>query len=120
MKTRDSEYTPGKTCDEVADDWVADIKRNAKSTDPEEAITCEWGYGASTMTAIQVTLAGGGPAADITFLFAEGEEDDDPREAYFTYYESGAWTRYISEYDATEIWNAMRRTRDDLVLEEEE
>lgn len=112
--TRMSSYTQGKTVDEVADDWKAEILHDAASTDIDDgAITTEWGYGVEMFTAVQVTLAGGGPGADITFLF--GEDEDDPREAFFNYYENGAVSRYFNEWEATKVWNAMQRDPSELV-----
>lgn len=110
--SRNSTYSTGKTVDEVADSWIADIKEGVRSVDPDDAITSEWGYGQERLRAVQVTLAGGGPAADITFLFAHG--DYEPKEAFFCYYEDGATARYLPTWFACDVWNAMRRDPEQL------
>jgi hypothetical protein len=103
-------YSPGMTIAETGADWAARLVIGAR----DGSVTAETGAGSERLTAVVVTIMGGGPSGDVTFLFDGPEYDDEPREAFVTYAESGvAAPTYLDRSDARDLWLALSRDPQD-------
>ena len=82
-----SGYNPTKTIGQVAREWAeslevsADEAKKASMEDDDFEFDC---YGIEKLTVIEVTIAGGGPGADVAFTFGP---DGGIRGAVLRYYE---------------------------------
>lgn len=83
-----SGYHTDKTIQQVAEEWAESFSGETLALDMDDAEAVEDfdHYGIQTIATVEVTIAGGGPGADISFEFGPG---GDFRHAKLNYYEFG-------------------------------
>lgn len=90
-----SGYNPNQTIGQTAYDWAMSIKDDLAQGE----INDETGYGIDVNTVVSVTIAGGGPGADIAFEF---DTDGDLRSATLNYYEMAGSASYRFDDDTAD------------------
>lgn len=109
LVTRDSEptsYRPGLTVREAGAESLATLLAGCR----DGSIDAEYPAGVERLHAVQLTLSGGGPGSDITFLFRESDPmpDHEPVEAWFAYYDGGVSVAFrLDRADAVDVWLAL-------------
>lgn len=96
-----SGFNPNQTIGQTAYDWASSVRDDLAAGE----INDEYGYGFDVTTVISVTIAGGGPGADIAFEF---NTDGDLTTATLNYYEMAGSASYrFDEAVAEELAEAF-------------
>jgi hypothetical protein len=113
----ESSYNPGVTIEQVARNDYRGIWQAARDGKLDAAES----YEIATYTAIQVTLSGGGPGADLVFVLTDPlEEGGEVREGFFSYYEAdGSHVIPIGARDGQMLLDALTG-RGELPADEDE
>lgn len=105
-----SGYGSGRTIGQIATDDVAALLARAKAGTLNE----ETAYGAQQRTSITYTMAGGGPAMDVTITYDGEPEMGDVAEGWLTYYEIGGTAAiYLNERQAQAIHDGLNKPIDE-------
>lgn len=89
------------TVQQVANEWAANLVKDARAGELTKADA----YGTVTRKAVIITLAGGGPGADLTVVL---DSDGDVVDGFYSYYESnGIAAVELHKSEAQLVYNAL-------------